>query len=346
MRSPTLLALITTAASALAPPAPADGIPDQEFDPTNGCSNLTSDVSWNVHKAQTFTAGLAGWLDCVELYGVRAVNLTEDLILDIRETTGGVPIDADIPLAKVAIPVTSLPANFDFFSVDLSSFEIPVQEGETLAIVLRYDGTATQLLATLGGCVANPDPYPPGAHYARNLTLQPSWEALPGGDVGFRTYVTPFLSGRYCTGDGAGGACPCGNEGTGGGGCANGSSAAGGVLDAVGRASVSDSGVELRASHLPPSQPALFFQGDERVAGGDGVAFGDGLRCAGTNVVRLEVRTADSGGAATTTVDVAERGGATGGAILRYQCWYRDPTGSPCGSLFNLTNGYELEWGP
>jgi hypothetical protein len=31
--------------------------------------------------------------------------------------------------------------------------------------------------------------------------------------------------------------------------------------------------------------------------------------------------------------------------VKRYQAWYRDPAGSPCGSQFNLSNGYEISWG-
>ena len=35
----------------------------------------------------------------------------------------------------------------------------------------------------------------------------------------------------------------------------------------------------------------------------------------------------------------------TSGSTWNFQCWYRDPNTSPCGTAFNLTNGYELTWG-
>jgi hypothetical protein len=32
------------------------------------------------------------------------------------------------------------------------------------------------------------------------------------------------------------------------------------------------------------------------------------------------------------------------GDVKRYQIWYRDPQGSPCGAQFNLSNGMEIVW--
>jgi hypothetical protein len=29
-----------------------------------------------------------------------------------------------------------------------------------------------------------------------------------------------------------------------------------------------------------------------------------------------------------------------------YQWWYRDPSASPCGQLFNLSNGLRVTWTP
>jgi len=36
---------------------------------------------------------------------------------------------------------------------------------------------------------------------------------------------------------------------------------------------------------------ALYFQGTTQMAGGAGIAFGDGLRCAGGSIVRLGTKT-------------------------------------------------------
>ncbi|HIG10128.1 MAG: hypothetical protein ABGY71_12090 [bacterium] len=147
----------------------------------------------------------------------------------------------------------------------------------------------------------------------------------------------------FCTGDGAGGlACPCANSSTSGG-CAN-STGQGAILVSSGAASISLNNLTLIASGLDPSQPGLYFQGDNRIAGGAGILFGDGLRCAGGGIVRLQVRAASATGESATTASIATLGGVLPGDVKRYQLWYRNPVASPCGSGFNLSNGYELTW--
>lgn len=147
----------------------------------------------------------------------------------------------------------------------------------------------------------------------------------------------------YCFGDGTGTPCPCTNAGAPGEGCANGSGQ-GARLGASGSASIADADLVLSGSHLIPGQAGLYFQGDNAVSSGAGDVFGDGLRCAGGSVVRLEVRVADASGSSQTTVDVAASGGVLAGQTKRYQLWYRDPATTPCGSGFNLSNGYEVTW--
>jgi len=109
-------------------------------------------------------------------------------------------------------------------------------------------------------------------------------------------------------------------------------------------ASVSNDTLVLKSTDLLPNQPCLFFQGDNAVNSGNGITFGDGLRCAGGGVVRLQVRFPDSNGDAQTTLSVSVKGGCSAGDLRRYQNWFRDPNSSPCGAGFNLTNGYEITW--
>ena len=106
----------------------------------------------------------------------------------------------------------------------------------------------------------------------------------------------------------------------------------------------SASSIVLQATGLVPNQPGLYFQGVNAVNSGNGNAFGDGLRCAGGSVVRLQVRIANASGASNTTIDVATKGGVVTGDLRRYQIWYRDPNTSPCGSGYNLSNGIEITW--
>ncbi len=150
----------------------------------------------------------------------------------------------------------------------------------------------------------------------------------------------------FCSGDGSGTLCPCGNQGAPGRGCANGAGSGGARLSASGSASVAAADLVLSGEGLTPSQPGLYFQGNNAVAGGAGGAFGDGLRCAGGSVARLQVRTASAAGTSSTTANLVLAGGVAPGDVRRYQIWYRDPAASPCGSGFNLTQGLEIAWLP
>ena len=158
-------------------------------------------------------------------------------------------------------------------------------------------------------------------------------------------YVESSLAATpFCFGDGGGTVCPCGNAGNVGRGCANGADATGCELTLSGSGSIALADTILSSEGLDPSQPGLYFQGNNAINGGSGIQFGDGLRCAGGGVIRLQVRFADPSGTSATSIDIATKGGATPGDVKRYQVWYRNPNTSPCGSGFNLSNGIELVW--
>lgn len=151
----------------------------------------------------------------------------------------------------------------------------------------------------------------------------------------------------YCFGDGGGTACPCGNEADpgSGSGCQN-SSGLGSIAVGFGSNSVGSDDLMISARQLLPSQPALLFAGTEQINGGNGIPFGDGLRCAGTNVVRLGVKTPDAAGVATWGPGLGTLGNWGSGDVRRFQAWYRNPQGSPCSSGFNLSNGLEVVFAP
>ena len=160
--------------------------------------------------------------------------------------------------------------------------------------------------------------------------------------------VIEILGQPYCVGDGSGTACPCGNDAPSGllpTGCVNSASSAGSLV-AQGAASVSADSAQLIATGLVANQPCLFFGGKNAVNGGAGISFGDGLRCAGFEVARLQVTAADASGNAITTVQLSLDGNnadLVGGDTRYYQCWYRDQTGV-CGNTHNLTNGLQITW--
>ena len=160
--------------------------------------------------------------------------------------------------------------------------------------------------------------------------------ANPGSTLGSSS------ANAYCHGDGTATACPCGNVSTTGG-CANGSGD-GATLSATGSASLTSDTLVLQGTGLIASQPGLYFQGNNAINAGSGVQFGDGLRCAGGGVIRLQVRFAGGAGASSTNISISVKGMAVPGDVKRYQLWYRDPITSTCGSQFNLSNGVEVTW--
>ncbi len=167
-------------------------------------------------------------------------------------------------------------------------------------------------------------------YHGRAFLLTP-----PAGSIG-----TPL-----CAGDGSGAACPCGNNSTGGAGCAN-STGAGAVLAASGSASVAADDLAFGAQGLIRGQSALLFVGNQAAGGGAGTPFGDGLRCAGGGVQRLGVRQANGTGAASWGPNLSGAGAWAAGDTRVFQVWYRDPLASVCGAGFNLTQGLELSFLP
>lgn len=177
------------------------------------------------------------------------------------------------------------------------------------------------------------------------------------GDVGnpsIYTVVpcTPTEPGTAaCFGDGSGAPCGCGNDSApgSGGGCLNGLGVAA-VLSASGSNSITTDDLVLTSSGVP-AQPGLFFQGNNLIGGGTGQTFGDGLRCCGQNVVRIQVVVPPGPEPATasTSVSIANHappGTLNPGDTKCYQHWYRNPGSSPCGLNFNLSNGYSVTWAP
>ncbi len=158
---------------------------------------------------------------------------------------------------------------------------------------------------------------------------------------------TPLV---VCAGDGSAAACPCGNFGGPGRGCENSLGTGGARLVATGSARTGADTLALAADGLPPAGSALFFQGDSALGGGQGTAFGDGLRCAGGSVRRLGVvsitaATAQIGGPAGISLSAVGLIPAAGG-VRTYQTWYRNAAPFCTVETFNLTNGSTLTWIP
>jgi len=156
--------------------------------------------------------------------------------------------------------------------------------------------------------------------------------------------ITSELGTAYCFGDGSGTPCPCNNRGARGTGCAN-STGRGASIDANGSPSVAADDLEIVASDMPPHVSVLLFQGTQRVNGGAGAAFGDGLRCVGGVLKRFPGQSASAAGGATWGPGLASFGGWTAGLTENFQAWYRN-NGGPCGSGFNLSSARSITFTP
>ena len=160
--------------------------------------------------------------------------------------------------------------------------------------------------------------------------------------------ITPF-----CFGDGTQATpCPCGNRGAPGRGCASSQVPAGARLDASG--TTTPDTLVLTASDLLPSALSIFLQGNLPVHAG--LVFGDGVRCAGGQLLRLAAKNAVAGvarfpepGEPSISARAAELGAPIpAGGTRYYQTYYRDPSAMfcppPAGNTWNVTQGVTVVW--
>ncbi len=152
---------------------------------------------------------------------------------------------------------------------------------------------------------------------------------------------------EYCVGTGSGTPCPCGNTSAPEqhAGCAN-SFGLGARLVDQGASSLAADTFVLAGSQMP-NGTALYFQGTIQASGGAGVAFGDGLRCAGGTVNRLGMKTNAAGASqypAGGDPSVSVRGLVTTPGTRTYQACYRNAALFCTASMFNLSNGLLVTW--
>ena len=151
----------------------------------------------------------------------------------------------------------------------------------------------------------------------------------------------------FCFGDGSGTACPCGNASASGAqaGCLN-SLGMGGTMRAHGRASLSDDTLVLEGGSMPITT-CLYYQGQNLVAGGAGVVFGDGVKCTAGPFVRLGNKFNPDGsstypGLSDPTLSV--RGHVMTPGTRHYQARYRNSAAFCSPDTFNYTSGVSVVW--
>ena len=149
-------------------------------------------------------------------------------------------------------------------------------------------------------------------------------------------------------------ACPCLNPAAGPGkGCENSSLTGGAALVGHGFTTLAFETLELRSSGQKPSSTTLVIQGDSLAAGG--AVFGQGIRCVGGSLLRLDLGVAQQGSfvsPAPATPSISARSAALGdplapGDTRYYFLFYRDPIvqgGCPATATFNATNAVAVDW--
>lgn len=172
----------------------------------------------------------------------------------------------------------------------------------------------------------------------------------PEGWVILFPHLLP-IGAPVCSGDGTAAACPCGNSGGSGRGCANSTSAVGAELTGTGVASITTGQDSLVLSATDVSGPGLFFQATTLTGSGTGTPFGDGLLCLTGAILRMGVVFPTAGvamypgGLTPQPIHVAG-GPLNAGDVRHYQCWYRDAIAFCSSSTFNLTQALTLTWTP
>lgn len=197
-RTRITLAAVVAALSLAVPAAPATaGTLDQQQTEATSSGGVGGPASplGAFSRAQTFTAGLSGWLDQVDLGYTVPFSVpvpTGPLTVEIRGVSAGIPgatVLATANLLPASLPVSG----FAFLPVRFAS-PTPVVAGTQYAIV-AYTGGA-DLYNWVGSSV---DAYLAGAHFVSAASPPATWSGPFSLDRTFKTYVlVPPTTKRQC----------------------------------------------------------------------------------------------------------------------------------------------------
>jgi hypothetical protein len=150
------------------------------------------------YSAQTFTVGLPGVLDSVEILLAAPLDLTSgSLTFEVRKTIGGLPdLAPGALLFSLTIPESAIPADLPLLilpnapwdsamSFDVSAANIPAVPGEVLAIVLSTDVYVQNVVNNLSDF---PFDYAGGAKYYYS-NQSAAWAEDTHLEITFRTFV-------------------------------------------------------------------------------------------------------------------------------------------------------------
>jgi hypothetical protein len=180
------LVLVALGVLALAPAGAFAGTLDQQQESfAAGGGPIDGPVVSPRSAAQTFTAGLSGALDRVDLALARSASTVGPLTVEIRDVdAGGAPgttvlASADVEAASVLTGARA------FVEVPFAS-PATVAAGGEYAIVAYTGGTDRYSWGRAGA-----DLYPGGTRVDSNESPPSTWFPVPSDDFAFRTYVAP-----------------------------------------------------------------------------------------------------------------------------------------------------------
>jgi len=183
-----VVSLVSCGGSSSTPASTPVEVLDQDSGVTAGGISPVFD---NADRAQTFTVGESGLLSKIDLMVWEPLPAGADLIIDVRQTTGGVPNESDaINDVLLTFSVSAgvlLTMKGEHMTFEVSQHGVQVTAGQVLAIVLRSPGGAS---TGYSWGTDTQDPYLPGARHSRLHNGANVWVDSGGHDSGFRTYVT------------------------------------------------------------------------------------------------------------------------------------------------------------
>jgi hypothetical protein len=176
------MVIVAVGAAYAFPAAAAAGTLDQQQPLAPGTGlQVTSTQS----GAQTFTAGLTGGLDQVDLHlSGTGTGVTLPLTVEIRNASGGSP--GATVLATASVPPSSVTTTAAFVPVSFAT-PAPVIAGTQYAIVAYSADVSPHIWAWSD---ATMDPYPAGGTFF--VAASPpagAWSSFAGVDQTFKTYV-------------------------------------------------------------------------------------------------------------------------------------------------------------
>jgi hypothetical protein len=167
------------------------GTLDQHQDNADSSPALFGNTDGPQSEAQTFSPGISGQLDQVDLMFEKLGNPPSPITVEIRSAAGGAPGPLSAVLRTASVPTAGLGGSLAFVSIPISP-AVPVTVGTQYAIV-AYNNGAVGNAVGVGEMVAG-NPYAAGTGYANFTSFPPddNWiDAGVGSDLAFKTYVVP-----------------------------------------------------------------------------------------------------------------------------------------------------------